>query len=151
MRKNPTVVRLSQPYSHPLTMSNVCKVSVNQAKSSGCVALKIPIIVLRHESRNKGIKHSCKKKSRIRGIWTRSARTKIQCSNYWAKESTAWRSCQRLNIYLQPMRNLPRQISKVHVWVMGRNNRELQRTFEPENNENKHLARFSSLDVSNRE
>ena len=34
----------------------------------------------------------------------------IQCSNHWAKESTPWRSCQRLYIYLEAMRNLPRQI-----------------------------------------
>ena len=30
---------------------------------------------------------------------------KIQCSNHWAKELTPWRSCQRLNIYLQAMRS----------------------------------------------
>ena len=45
----------------------------------------------------------------IVGFETRSARIKIQCSNHWAEESTSWRSCQRLNIYLQAMRNLPRQ------------------------------------------
>ena len=44
------------------------------------------------------------------GIRIRSSRLKIQCSNHWAKESTPWRSCQRLNIYLEAMRNLPRQI-----------------------------------------
>ena len=48
--------------------------------------------------------HAC------RGNQTRSSRIKIQCSNHWAKVSTPWGSRQRLNIYLEAMRNLPRQI-----------------------------------------
>ena len=62
--------------------------------------------ILRHESRNKGMKHSWKNFHAWRGNRTRSSRLKIQCSNHWAKESTPWRSCQRLNIYLEAMRNL---------------------------------------------
>ena len=44
------------------------------------------------------------------GKRTRSSWLKIQCPNHWAKESTPWLNCQRLNIYLQAMRNPPRQI-----------------------------------------
>ena len=33
-------------------------------------------------------------------------RIKMRCSNHRDKESTPWRSCQRVNIYLQAMRNL---------------------------------------------
>ena len=46
----------------------------------------------------------------FRGIRTQSVWIKIQCSNHSAKESTPWRRCQRLNISLKAMRNLPRQI-----------------------------------------
>ena len=42
------------------------------------------------------------------GVWTPVAWTKIQCSNHWAKESIPWHSCQRLNISLEAMHNLPR-------------------------------------------
>ena len=42
---------------------------------------------------------------------------KIQCPYHWAKASTLWHSCKRLNIYeyLQAMRNLPRQIIEGRV------------------------------------
>ena len=75
--------------------------------------------ILRYESRNKGMKHSWKNSHACRGNRTRSSRLKIQCSNHWAKESTPWRSCQRVNIYLEAMRNLPRQI------IEGRSARSL--------------------------
>ena len=78
--------------------------------------------LLRHESRNKGMKQSWKKSHACRGNRTRSSRFKIQCSNHWAKEWTPWHSCQRLNIYLEAMHNLPRQILEGKLGVLGRNN-----------------------------
>ena len=45
------------------------------------------LIILRYESRNKGMKHSWKKNSAYRGIRTRSVRVTIQCSNHWAVDS----------------------------------------------------------------
>ena len=69
-----------------------------------------PYIFLRHESRNKGMKHSWKHFPRLTWESNPVLPVKIQCSNHWAKESTPWRSCQRLYIYLQAMRNLQRQI-----------------------------------------
>ena len=48
--------------------------------------------ILRHESRYKGIKHSCKIFFTYHEIRTWSVRIKIQCSKHWAKESTPWRS-----------------------------------------------------------
>ena len=68
------------------------------------------LLYLRHDSRNKGMKHSWKNIPPFMGIEPGSSRIKIQCSNHWAKESTPCRNCQRLNIYLEAMRNLPRQI-----------------------------------------
>ena len=65
--------------------------------------------ILRHESRKEGIKHSWKFHN-PGGVWNLVAWTKIQCSNHWAKELTPWRSCQRLNINLEAMNNLSRQI-----------------------------------------
>ena len=49
--------------------------------------------VLRHDSRNKGMKHSWKNIPSFLGIEPGSSLIKIQCSNHWAKESTPWRSC----------------------------------------------------------
>ena len=65
-----------------------------------------------------------KKNPSYRGNRSRSSRLKIQYSNHWAKESTTWRSCQRLNIYRQAMRNLPRQI------IEGRSARRNTPTFQ---------------------
>ena len=65
---------------------------------------------IRHERRNKGIKHSWKKNPAYRGIWPRFTRINIQYFNHWAKESTPWRGCQWTNIYIHAMPNLPRQI-----------------------------------------
>ena len=70
-----------------------------------------PWKVLRHRSHNKGLKQSWKN-SHLMWESTRSVWIKFRHSNHWAKESTPWRSCQRLNIWLQAMRNLPRQIVK---------------------------------------
>ena len=66
------------------------------------------VLFLQHESRHEGIKHSWKFHNPD-GIWTPVAWTKIQCSNRWAKESTLWHSCQRLNtcMDLEAMHNLP--------------------------------------------
>ena len=55
-------------------------------------------VFLRHDSRNK-VKHSWKISSAFAGNRTQVAPVKDQCSNHWAKESTPWRSCQRLIIY----------------------------------------------------
>ena len=62
------------------------------------LAVKKVWLVLQHDSRNK-VKHSWKISHASAGNWSRVAPVQEQCSNHWAKESTLWRSCQRLIIY----------------------------------------------------
>ena len=64
---------------------------------------------LLHKIRTTGMKHSWKFPA-SRGIRSRPVRLKRQYYNHWAKESTPWRRCQRLKLYLLAVRILPRHI-----------------------------------------
>ena len=85
--------------------------------------VKSKYILTRHKSRTKQWsiaemkkrKKKKKKKLVFRWIRTRTDQVKFQCSIHSAKESTLWRSCQRLNIYLQIGHNPSRQILKEGV------------------------------------
>ena len=103
------LLRFLDPVSQPFLVTCMVDIKPVSDLHSKCW------VFLRHESRNKGMKHSWKKNSRMSCDSNPVCRDKNpglpgQCSNHWAKESTPWRSCQRVNIYLQAMRNLPRQI-----------------------------------------
>ena len=75
-------------------------------------------VCFRQESRNKGINETqLYEFPAYRGIQTQSAlpgwkktTTKRQCFNQWAAEASSWRNCQILNISLQAVSNMPRQI-----------------------------------------
>ena len=54
--------------------------------------------ILGHDSQN-NVKHSWKYSRSLAGNRTRVAPVQDQLTLHWAKESTHWRSCQKLNIY----------------------------------------------------